>query len=398
MKGKKSAAWKAAECDYSELHIMRDMPFLGESLSPEQVMERLAVIVKSCPQFYPAVLELGGRRLAQGAGETEVKRILKGLQLMLELGDSQHLDAEVDALISNLENAWRFDVAERCLERLVEHDPQNPLFRDYLAHSMARLGKIDQALEQSLQAVAMAPRNAFFQSNLGLFYLMKGDAAQARTHLKAARKRDPQNESAKENLEMAEYLLRHGGDLASYLLRPVDRDRMERLEEEEEFEELQSLCNSYNGDRMLAFGTELARDKTHRCRCADTLSTLRNFFDFVDQVANELGFLNEDIAFVHKHFTAIMHKFIFKFRDVDRQMIHEICQGLVEFYRFLVPSGLVSPTEFVGFQTLVEDQREALIDKMLQYNAIRHDSEMTPDQKEAIRQKLFAGDHAWPHL
>jgi uncharacterized membrane protein YebE (DUF533 family) len=59
----------------------------------------------------------------------------------------------------------------------------------------------------------------------------------------------------------------------------------------------------------------------------------------------------------------------------------------------------VSPTtDFEEFRTLVEDQREELIDKMLQYNAIRHDGEVDEEEKEAIRQELFGGDHAWPHL
>jgi tetratricopeptide (TPR) repeat protein len=398
MKAKKSDAWVSAEYRYSEIHAMQSMSFFGESMSPDEVTKELARIVKSCPTFYPAVIELGIRKLVDGAGETETKRILKGVQLMLELGGPKHLVEEVDALIDNLENLWRYDVAERCLELLVEHDPENPTYRDYLAHSMSKLGKIDAALEQSRQAVAMAPRNGFFRSNLGFFHSMNGDADEARKHFKAALKLDPSNEAARNNLEIADYIARYGGNLASYLVRPLDRERMEHLEDEEEYEELGALTNSYNADRMTAFGMDSIRDKARRSRCADTISTLMNFFDFVDRVANMGEFLNEDIGFVHEHFNAIMHKFIFKFRDVDRQMIDDICQSLLDYYGFLSRSGVVPTDLFQEFQTLVQSQRETLIDKTIQYNAIRHDGNLDEDEKEAIREELFHGDHAWPHL
>ncbi len=39
-----------------------------------------------------------------------------------------------------------------------------------------------------------------------------------------------------------------------------------------------------------------------------------------------------------------------------------------------------------------------LIRKMEKYNAIRHDPSEPEDKKEALRTKLFEGDHLWLHL
>jgi len=39
-----------------------------------------------------------------------------------------------------------------------------------------------------------------------------------------------------------------------------------------------------------------------------------------------------------------------------------------------------------------------LIGKMERYNAIRHDQTIEDERKEAIREELFEGDHAWPHI
>jgi len=398
MNVKNTDAWEAAEWEYSGIHAERMMPFFGRPPSPEETTKRLADIVQACPTFYPAVLELGVRRLAGGAGVSEQKRILKGLRLMLELGDREHLDDQIGALIDNLENVWRYDVAKCCLEPLVERYPQKALFRDYLAHATAKLGDVEGALQQASQAVALAPDNPFFRCNLGLFHLMAGSADEAKPHLTAAHRLDPDNKVTQGNLAILDYMSEHGGNFWDYLLRPLDEGKIERLEDEEEYEELDSLGESYNGDRLAAFGQSLACDADKRRRCANTINTLSTFFDFVDQVANMVGFLNERVAFVDQHFDAIMHKFIFKFGDIDRQMIEDVCKSLIGFYGFLERSGLVPTDEFKEFRKTVRGKKKGLIEKMERYNEIRHDDDLEEEEKEAIREELFHGDHVWPHL
>ena len=114
--------------------------------------------------------------------------------------------------------------------------------------------------------------------------------------------------------------------------------------DDDDSEELDRLCDAYNRDRLTAFGLSLIRDKQRRSRAADMMSTLKTFFAFVDRVANVVGFLNERILFVHRHFDAIMHKFIFKFGDVDRPMIEDICESLLEYYGFLERRNSCRPT------------------------------------------------------
>jgi len=58
----------------------------------------------------------------------------------------------------------------------------------------------------------------------------------------------------------------------------------------------------------------------------------------------------------------------------------------------------VSTEEFEQFQQLVRGRRPVLLEKMERYNEIRHDDDVDEDEKEAIREELFEGDHAWPHL
>jgi hypothetical protein len=158
------------------------------------------------------------------------------------------------------------------------------------------------------------------------------------------------------------------------------------------------LCATYNRDRLQALGRHLAADEKSRSRCADVIRTLESFFDFVDRVSAMAGLLYEDIGHLHVNFQPIMHKFIFKFADVDREMMEDVCESLLEYYGFLARKNLVSPAEIKRFRAMIRRKRKGLIDKMERYNAIRHDDGLDEEEKEAIREELFEGDHAWPHL
>lgn len=398
MKIQDTDAWKAAEWRYSAIQAALMLPFPGLARSPGEIIEELEEIVRECPEFYPAVLELVLRRMAGGADSSAAEQIETGLRLMLDVGDPQHMEEEAAALHDNLENLWRFDLCRRCLEILVERFPDRALFWDYLGNAAAQLGDVKAALRHSAKATAMSPENAHFRGNHGLHHLMAGNASEAENHLSAALRLDPENEVTKGNLEVQEYIARHGGNFSDYLVRPVDREEIERLSDDEDFEPLDQLCATYNDDRMQALGRNLAAGADSRGRCADGIATLRTFFDFVDRVSNMTGLLHEDIGHVFRHFKAIMHKFIFKFGDVDREMIEDVCESLLVYYGFLARQGLVSPAEFKRLEAVVRRNRKGLIEKMDRYNTIRHDSGLDEEEKEAIREELFEGDHSWPHL
>ena len=97
-------AWKAAEWRYTSIQTALMMPFPGLARSPGETIEELDEIVHECPEFYPAVLELGLRRMASGADGSEAEEIETGLRLMLDVGDPQHTEEEATALHDNIEN------------------------------------------------------------------------------------------------------------------------------------------------------------------------------------------------------------------------------------------------------------------------------------------------------
>lgn len=104
------------------------------------------------------------------------------------------------------------------------------------------------------------------------------------------------------------------------------------------------------------------------------------------------------MALVHRNFKPIMHKFIFKFGDVDRETLENVFEALTAYYGFLASRRIVDAAEFKNFVRAILSVKGELIGKMEQYNAIRHDETMREEQKEVLREELFEGDHAWPHI
>lgn len=398
MNVRRTKAWKAAEWQYADIYARSVVPLFGAQLSPDETIERLERIVEDCPEFYPALLELGLRRLATGSSRAE-GQIEKGFYLMLELAEPEHLNEELDNLISNLEKLWRFDLSRRYLELLVERYPDNAQFQDDLAHALLRLGDVDAAVLYASRAVELEPDNPHFKSNLGWKHLAAGNLEEAGESLAQALRLSPDDDIVKGNLEIHDYLSKHGGNYFDYLIRPADKEEIDRLGDEEEWEEVDRLCALYNDCRIEALAqTLLQEDEQKRARLPDLLSTLRQFFRFVHKLDAGGYVLNEDIGFIHEHFKPIMHKFIFKFSDIDRELIEEIYKSLFEYYGFLAGQGLVSAREFKRFQKKILGMKGELIDKMERYNAIRHDETMDERQKEDMREEIFEGEHAWPFL
>jgi tetratricopeptide (TPR) repeat protein len=398
MNVRKTKAWKNAQFEYEELITHISVPFFGHKRSPEEIIDRLEIILKGCPKFYPARLELALRILTSGGGKSAERQLEEGFHLMLELAESEHLDGELDILFENLEKLWRFDLSTHLLKVLVERYPHNALFLDYLAHATARLGDIEGALLHIAKAVQLEPDSLYFKSNKGWIHLMAGNLKEAGEALEAALLLGAGDKVVKGNLEIHQYLIKHGGNYFNYLLRPVEEEKIEQLKDAEDWEEVDRLFASYNTCRFEALAQDLLlKNSPMISGFADMLATLEQFFIFVQKVDQDTH-LNEDLEFMQDEFKPIMHKFIFKMGDVDHEMLEEIYEALLAYYDFLAYRDLVSSKEFKRFKKKILGMKKELINKMERYNAIRHSSNISEDEKEAIRDELFEGDHTWPFL
>jgi hypothetical protein len=110
MKVAESKAWDAAGWEYSTLQADVLAPFFREPLSQDQIVSRLRNIARRYPQYYPAHTELGIRLLCRKKSRGAEQMIDKGFRLMMELADPQYHAKNMDGIIVNLENIWRFDI------------------------------------------------------------------------------------------------------------------------------------------------------------------------------------------------------------------------------------------------------------------------------------------------
>ena len=304
----------------------------------------------------------------------------------MDLADPKHNAENMDGIIENLEKIWRFDISRRLLNMMADRQSLSADLLDSLAHAEARLGDLDAALLHIQEAIKLAPKDYGFWANKGWYHLMRGELKDAELALKKALQIKPKDPVASGNLTILQYLRRHGGTYWNYLERPLDRAEIERLIDQED-DQATELCADFNTCRIEAFAqAALLKGGKDLSRLSDLLATLRTFFSFVSQIDSSGFFLNEDIAVISENYRPIMHKFIFKHGDVDREMMEDVWESLQAYYGFLADRRIVDTADF------------EFLDKMEQYNAIRHDDSLSEKRKEQIRQKLFGDDHCWPHF
>jgi tetratricopeptide (TPR) repeat protein len=398
MKVTESKAWEAAEWEYSSLQTEILAPFFSAPISPDQIVSRLRNMARRCPQFYPAHIELGLRLLCRKNSRGAEQMIDKGFRLMMDLADPKHYAKNMDGIIENLEKLWRFDIIRRLLLILADRKSLGADLLDSLAHAEARLGNLDAALLHIQEAIKLAPGDYGFWANKSWYYLMRGELDDADLALAKALRIKPKDPVASGNLTILQYLRQHGGTYWNYLERPLDRAEIERLIDQED-DQVTDLCADFNDSRIEAFAqAALLKGGKDLSRISDLLATLRTFFNFVSQVDSSGFFQNEDIAVISGNFRPIMHKFIFKHGDVDREMMEDVWESLQAFYGFLAGRGIVVTADFEMLQKTIRETKNEFLDKMEQYNGIRHDDSISEKKKEQIRRKLFGDDHCWPHF
>src|SRR6266542_5693290 len=106
MKVTKSRKWKEAEWDYSAIQANRVIPESWGAFTQEDSVKGLKGIMRRCPQYYPAVLEVGFYQTAMKGDKPSERMVEKGFQLLVELAPPEHMDKEIEAVIDNLEKIW----------------------------------------------------------------------------------------------------------------------------------------------------------------------------------------------------------------------------------------------------------------------------------------------------
>ncbi|KKK98676.1 hypothetical protein LCGC14_2640360, partial [marine sediment metagenome] len=332
--------WKIAEFDYAGLYVQNQMPLLGERLSAKQMDKYMGEILANCPDFFPALFYRGRYLLSIGKDSQALKFYDRGFKLLIEILEGEELIDAVDSVIDGLEELLRFDLCCRYLKNLIKLFPNKGLYYDYLAGNVmkSKEGSISEVIALQKKAIELEPENATFIHNLGWIHLEAGNLKEAEIEMKKALKLRPDYESAAGNMAVINYLKKkkNGGTFLDYLIRLLDRKKLQQLEDEEEYDELDALCADYNASRIEAFKRIMLDEHDYPPdQITNLAKTLHLFLSFVDGVLNEGMFLYDDLHKIDISFKPIMHKFIFKHKDIDDEIFNDIYTSLTAFYGFL---------------------------------------------------------------
>ena len=401
-RAKGDKAWDAADWKYSALVASSMVPLFGKKLTPEEEMDGLEEIVRLHPAYYPALYHLGGRKIATGQEAEGRRLLLEAVDLMARReGPAQFDPKSMDNVIEFLEENLRYDVARELLERLIQRYPHQALFYDELGAAALFLGDEAAAAAMARKAVELDPQNAHFLSNLGWAHLVAGRLDEAGKHLARSLALMPANEVTQGNCEVLRHLKRAGGTFMDYLLRPLDRKALERLEErcdrKGDFRDLDQAAAQWNHDRLDAWKRELCRRRDVP-DYSEVYKSLRAFFGFVEQLSEDTYLLYEDMGWFQSRFARIMNKFIFKMSDADAEVIGEIYAGLLSFYGVLTERGLADKTGYARFRSELLGMKRGILGKAARYAKVRHDDSIPEQEKERGRGELFEGDHQWPGI
>lgn len=392
MKKSSKKSWKIAEEDYEMFKMDSVMPFFGRP-EPEDQIQNLNDILSECPDFFPAILDLGLKKIQIDLIDEGIEDIISGVELLLKRGNKIEREHYFEGITTVLMSLCYFDVHIKILEMAIATDPKNADLRDELAYISIESGDFNSFKDNIEEALKLNPGNPSYLNTYGLGLLMNGDIDEAEGYLQRALCSPESREAAETNLQTLKWLKKHKNkNYNDFLARPVS-DVVIKEAEEEGFEE---GFREENDDAMLCVQCDLGRENKYR-ELRIIKESMGAFFDFCSRVASGL-FCLKNFCFFEENIKAIMHKFIFKHGDVDEEMIRDIFTGLTAFYTSYAKYDTSIQKDVKVFNEKCEQLLDEMLFKMDKYNAVRHDASIDPGELEDIREELFEGDHDWMFL
>ena len=389
-------AWNIADWDYSQLIATDRMPLLSAPLVGQERIDYLNGILEGCPEYYPALIELGYRYIQYGKDKDGKASIDKGLQsLKTHFSKDNLIDAYYD-ICEFFERYYRFKMAIEYYNQLMEIESDKAKVYDSISLCHYYLGNIKKAFEIQQKALELNDSNAKFYCNMGWIEMIRGNLDTAKNMLEKSLELDPEDEVTVNNLKACELMLKNKlKNWEAFLLNKIDYDYLEKLQDEDDFEEYNRQIRIYNSNKIEAFKSYLVRNSNYTpTEKYDILFSLNYILNLIWESYESDYFHYDDIFYMEMSFKPIMHKFILKTKDIDDEIFNGVYTAILEFYQYLEKRKVVS-----GYRSLKKEMlklKPELIEKMIRYNEIRHNDEYSEEEKDDIRDELFGDDAFLP--
>ncbi|UCH93086.1 MAG: tetratricopeptide repeat protein, partial [Candidatus Aminicenantes bacterium] len=377
---RKTPPWREAEQKFNQVHtwsvfsIMGVSPTLGPTL--EELDQELTEILAGCPEFFPAWFKQGEYMLRIGETAKGEEFIDKAFNHLVNIvREEEELRQMLSPRIENLEKLLRYDLAVKYLEKAIRLFPDTATYYDDLAFYILQLPDRDnsEALRRQEEALEIDPGNDYFVNNLGWVHLMNGNYQQAQEYFQKAMEFNPDNPSAWENLEAAEYMDQHRLTYFEYLLRPADMDMLNDLFKAADFQGAAELCQVYNTDRREAFKIHhLQKKNLPSHEILNILQPFKFFMNTLEKRVDDEIFLYENMDLVHNKFKYFLYQFLLNSDNVDELLLDDICRSLTVFYDFLRETNLLTTDQYKRFVGLITPLIKEFSGKIDQFNRVRH--------------------------
>lgn len=392
MKKSNRQKWKNTESDYEMLKMDFMTPFFGRP-EPEDQIENLNKILLGCPDFFPAILDLGLKKIQMDLIEEGIEDITSGVELLFKLGNKKEKEHYFESIRSVLMSLCYFDIHIKILEIAISDDPKNADLRDELAFISIKNGDFNSFKDNIEEALKLKPGDPSYINTFGLGLLMNGDLDEAAGYLERALCSSDSREAAKTNLETLKWMKKHKGkSYYDFFAQPIS----ETLINEDEEMDLDKDLQEEGHNAMHCVLADLGKGKKYR-ELRIIMESMDAFFGFCSKISSDF-FCLKNFDFFDDNIKAIMHKFIFKHGDVDENMIREIFTGLTAFYTSYAKYDTSIQKDVKKFNKRCAPLLEEMLIKAKKYNAVRHDHSIDPNDLEDIREELFEGDHDWMFL
>lgn len=390
-------AWNVADWDYAGLISQDMMPFFGKPLAGQERIDYLNEIIEGCPEYYPALLEMGYRYIQIGEDKIGKEYIDQGLSSLKTHFSKKEVKEAYYHTCEFLEEHLRFELAIKYYHQIMDIERDKANVYDLMSYCYVYMGDYEKARESQKNALKLCDTNNRYFCNMGWIEMICGNLDAAKKMLDKSLRLDKNDEVTINNYAGLKIMLKDKKlkNWEDYLLRQVDFKYLDKLEEKEDFEEYEKQVKTYNLHKIEAFKIDLLRNpKLTLEEKFDMLFSLRYVFDLIWESYESDYFFNDDIVEVEISFKSIMHKVILKTGDIDEEIFNGIYDAILAFYKFLAKRKVIS--EYKSLEKKMVGLKKSLIEKMETYNEVRHDSSYTDEEKEDIREELFGIDAYWP--
>ena len=395
----KTKKWEDADFRFTDLFSNLSSPFqFQKPFTETDILLELEQILSNCPEYYPALLDYGLRKIHVEKEKAEAD-IEKGFNIMLQLQPKKQQHESIEIFIDNIEIKWRFDLSIKYLLILIDKLPNNAFLYDACAYAYHIIGDYKNAIKFQKTALKIEPSNIHYNSNLGWYYMFTKEYNNAEIFLKTTLQINASDEIAINNLKINEFLSTNNLSYIDFLLQKPDYDKIYNFDDEiDDFDELNRTVSDNNNKKFAALKYNVvSKNNINYSEYAVSISSLEAWFKFILSISQDI-FLYEDIHYIDLNFKPIMHKFIFKHSDVDLQILNEIYSGLNYYYGFLTEEKIIKKHIFDDFIKNIQNLKKELEYKVIKYKEIRNNHKYSDSEKEKIREELFEGDHSFPFL